>query len=109
MGSVNENQALIIKALAHPTRIEILELLREGEKCVCELSPALGLEQSNVSQHLAILRKYGIINCRKEGLKVMYSVKNKRVFEIIASVNAILLDQLKETETILKTLKGTRT
>jgi len=109
VSSVNENKALIIKALAHPTRIEILELLKEREKCVCELVPELGLEQSNVSQHLAILKKYGIIDCRKEGLKVIYSIKNKRVFEIITSVNAILLDQLRETEITLKTLKGNRT
>ncbi|RQD78047.1 MAG: ArsR family transcriptional regulator, partial [Candidatus Syntrophonatronum acetioxidans] len=57
-----QKKADYFKALSHPTRIKILELLREGELCVCDILEELKLEQSNVSQHLAILRKQGILN-----------------------------------------------
>lgn len=105
MSSITESQARILKALAHPTRLQILEILRSGEKCVCELLPALGLEQSNVSQHLAILREHGLIDYRKEGLRVTYWVKDERVFEIIELINKILVDRLKETEATLNLLR----
>jgi ArsR family transcriptional regulator len=65
-------QSEIFKALAHPTRVQILQLLRNGEKCVCEIVPALKMEQPNVSRHLYVLKKEGILSCRKEGLKVIY-------------------------------------
>lgn len=105
MSSINQNQARILKSLAHPTRLQILEILKDGEKCVCEILPALGLEQSNVSQHLAILRQQEILDFRKEGLKVIYWVRDKRALAIVDLINQILIDRLKETETTLKILK----
>ena len=105
MNSINQNQARVLKALAHPTRLQILEILKDGEKCVCEILPALGLEQSNVSQHLAILRQQGILDFRKEGLRVVYWVKDKRASDIVDLINQILVDRLKETETTLKILE----
>lgn len=81
--SLNVSQAEIFKALAHPTRLRILLLLREGELCVCEIVPALEMEQSNVSRHLAILKKEGILRSRKEGLKVIYSVNDSRIYDIL--------------------------
>lgn len=76
-------QADFIKALAHPTRLQILDLLKSGEKCVCEIFPALNLEQPGVSRHLAILKMAGIVQSRKEGLKVIYRVTDPRIFEIL--------------------------
>jgi len=76
-------QAEIFKALAHPTRLQIVELLREGEKCVCEIVPELGMEQSNVSRHLNHLKKEGVVSCRKEGLKVYYRVSDPGVFQMV--------------------------
>lgn len=76
-------QADIFKALAHPARVKILQLLKNGEKCVCEIVPALGMEQPGVSRHLSILRKEGILSCRKDGLKVIYRVNDPRVFELL--------------------------
>jgi len=102
---ISKSQARLLKALAHPTRLQILEILKDGEKCVCEILPALGLEQSNVSQHLAILRQQGILDFRKEGLKVIYWAKDQRVFAIVELINQILVDRLKETEAALKILK----
>lgn len=72
-----------IKALSHPTRLQILNLLRSGERCVCEIIPELNIEQSSVSRHLALLKKEGLLHSRKEGLKVIYWVPNPLIYEII--------------------------
>ena len=76
-------QADFIKAMAHPTRLQILELLRSGERCVCEIFPALNIEQSSVSRHLAILKREGLLHSRKDGLKVIYWTSDPRIYEII--------------------------
>jgi DNA-binding transcriptional ArsR family regulator len=72
-----------IKALSHPTRLQIMDLLRSGERCVCEIFPELNIEQSSVSRHLALLKKEGLLHSRKEGLKVIYGVSDPIVYEII--------------------------
>lgn len=72
-----------IKALSHPTRLQIIDLLRSGERCVCEIFPELNIEQSSVSRHLALLKKEGLLRSRKEGLKVIYWVSDPLVYEII--------------------------
>ncbi len=83
-------QADTLKAIAHPTRIEILQQLQEGERCVCEIYPALNIEQPNVSRHLSILKKEGIVSSRKEGLKVIYRVNDQRIFKILDLVTEML-------------------
>ena len=70
-----ELRAAALKALGQPTRLRILELLRNGERCVCEIFPAIEEAQSNVSRHLAVLRSAGLVASRKEGLNVHYLVK----------------------------------
>lgn len=88
-----------LKALAHPTRIKILDRLRnEDELCVCHIYEDLELEQSNVSQHLKVLKDQGILTSRKNGLKVMYTVRHKEVFEIINLVKKALHNQLQEEQ-----------
>lgn len=88
-----------LKALAHPTRLKILDRLKdEAELCVCHIYEDLELEQSNVSQHLKILRDQGILTSRKDGLKVMYSVRHKEVFEILDLAKKSLQNQLKEEQ-----------
>lgn len=86
-------QAEIFKVLAHSTRLQIVELLREGEKCVCDIVPELGMEQSNISRHLNSLRKEGIVQCRKEGLKVFYWVSDPMVFEMMDLCTEMLKKQ----------------
>lgn len=94
------------KALAHPTRVRILEQLakREEEICVCELIDHLGIEQSNLSQHLSILRKQQIIVSTKVGLKVMYRIKYPEVLIILDKVQEILAQQFKEGEALMRHL-----
>jgi DNA-binding transcriptional ArsR family regulator len=88
--TVSSHLADYFKALGHPTRLQIIELLREGEKCVCEIIPALQMEQSNISRHLAILKKEGVLSSEKRGLKVIYSCKNEDVYRMIDLSKTIL-------------------
>lgn len=94
------------KALAHPTRIRIIELLAQKDEavCVCELVEALGIEQSNLSQHLSILRQQQIIISTKVGLKVMCRVKDPEVLTVLESVQKILAQQFREGETLMRHL-----
>jgi ArsR family transcriptional regulator len=83
-------KAEVLKAMAQPTRLKILECLRGGERCICEIIPAINGEQSNISRHLALMHKGHLITTRKEGVKVMVKVLDPRVFEIVDLVSAIL-------------------
>ena len=76
-------QAEILKAIAQETRLSILDLLRDGERCVCEIFPAIGQEQSNVSRHLNMMQKAGILTRRKDGLKIFYAIKHLEVLAIV--------------------------
>ena len=79
----------IFKALADPTRLKILECIRNEEKCICEIIPYTGKSQPNVSQHLKVLNHAGIINERKDGTKIMVKASNKDIFKIIDQVKRI--------------------
>ncbi|SHF91356.1 transcriptional regulator, ArsR family [Caldanaerobius fijiensis DSM 17918] len=105
MNQLNSIRAEFYKALAHPTRIKILELLKNGEKCVCNIIEELGLEQSNVSQHLNVLKNQGIVASRREGTFVMYYVLNPRIYDLIDITDKILEMQL---ETVQKELRERR-
>jgi len=72
-----------LKALSDPTRLTIVELLNKGEICACEFVPLTKKAQPTVSQHLRILENAGIIKSRKEGKSVIYSVTNKKIFDLI--------------------------
>lgn len=67
-----EARSRIAKALAHPSRLQMLDALAEGEKCVCELQELVGVDQSTVSKHLAILKQAGLVMDRKVGVKTFY-------------------------------------
>ena len=101
---VYENQAVFLKALGQPTRLQILDLLKNGERCVCEIFPAIDQEQANVSKHLTILRQAGILDSRKEGLRVIYWIKNKEVLDLIKVVSLMLKNQAREQREILSHL-----
>lgn len=76
-------KASIFRALSHPTRIAILELLRDRELSARIIQEKLGLEQANLSQHLAILRSHQIVVNRKEGNQVFYSIRNRMLVEVL--------------------------
>ena len=70
--SKNQTKASIIKALAHPVRLALVEVLGRGEKCVCELVKAVDAERTSVSKHLAILKNTGVISDRRKGVSIFY-------------------------------------
>jgi len=97
-------KANYFKALGHPTRIKILEFLKDKEKCVCEIVPALKGKQANISQHLMVLKRVGLVVDRKEGLSVFYKVRNKKVFEVLDLISEMLRDYLKGEHKLSKVL-----
>ena len=99
-----ELRAEILKALALPTRLKILEFLREGEKCVCEIYPAVNGEQSNISKHLSIMQKANLLTSRKDGIRVLFSVKYREVFDIMDMVNNLLRKYFKENVQLMRTM-----
>jgi len=94
---VLELKAEILRALAQPTRLKILELLRSGEKCICEIVPALNGEQSNISRHISLMQKSHLVTTRKDGVKVMVKVSDPKIFEILDSISLLLKKQILET------------
>ncbi len=94
-------QADMLKAMAHPTRLQILDLLKDGEECVCMIVPELKMEQSNVSRHLNILKKEGLVSSRKEGLKVFYRVTDPKVFELINASSELLKNYWERRQKML--------
>ncbi len=79
----------IFKALADPTRLKILEFIKNDEKCICEIIPHTGKSQPNVSQHLKVMKYAGIVNERKDGTRIMIKVSDNDIFEIIDQVKRL--------------------
>jgi len=84
-----DSEAELLGTLAHPIRLQILELLRHEERCVCDLQAALCQRQATISQHLMALREAGLVTCRKEGLRVYYQLSDPRLLNVLADVRAI--------------------
>lgn len=81
-------KADLLKALGQPTRLRILELLAEGERCVCEIFPAIQGEQSNTSKHLSFLRTHGIVIADRRGMRVFYRLADQRIVRLLDEVEA---------------------
>lgn len=84
---MNEKQAEhiadVLKAMAHPVRLKIVEILEEGEKCVNEIVKAVSGKQSITSQQLNMMKDKGVLACRKDGAKVYYRIENKNVIKLL--------------------------
>jgi len=79
----------VFKALGDPTRLKILEFIKGGEKCICEIIPFTGKSQPNVSQHLKVMKYAGIINERRDGIRIMIKPSNKDIYKIIDQVKRL--------------------
>ncbi len=101
---VLELKAEILKALAQPTRLKILELIRNGEKCICEIVPAINGEQSNISRHISLMQKSHLVTTRKDGVKVMVKVKDPKIFDILDGIGLLLKRQILETGKLVRQL-----
>jgi DNA-binding transcriptional ArsR family regulator len=102
----HELRANLFKALGHPTRVKILEILRQGEICVCELVPKLGLGQSSVSQHLAVLRKQGLVTFDKDGLRVNYRLASPEIGLLLDASTELLRRQVQIQQELLTRLNN---
>lgn len=82
-------QVQIFKVLTHPARLAILEILRDGEHCVCHMEAHLGFRQAYISQQLSVLREAGIIQDRRDGWNIFYRVADARIYEVLDAVRRI--------------------
>lgn len=96
-----EMKARIIKALAHPSRLMMIDALSEGEKCVCELRDLVGADLSTVSKHLSVLKNAGIVADRKEGQQVFYRLRVPCILKFFGCVEAVLQEDAKCREKYL--------
>ena len=86
----HKQRAQVFKALGHPSRLAMVEALLDGEKCVCELQELVGSDMSTVSRHLSVLRNAGLVDDRKDGLKVFYSLRMPCVAGFFECVDEVL-------------------
>jgi len=99
-----ELKAEVLHAMAHPIRLAIVEFLKNGEQCVCDIAGHIGAQRSNVSRHLAVMLRAGVLDCRKDGLRVIYSLKTPCVVDFLSCVSSVLREQMEGTKAILRKL-----
>lgn len=104
MKELIELRAEILKALAQPTRLKIIDFLRGGECCVCEIFPAIAEEQSNTSRHLSMMVSAGVLSRRKDGLKIYYKIKQPEVLQIVDIVTHIVKQEISMRHELLKSV-----
>jgi DNA-binding transcriptional ArsR family regulator len=104
-GELQAFKARFFKALAHPIRIRVVELLVERDRTVQELQAALTLDQSSVSQHLAVLRANQVVTARKEGATVRYALRDPLVGDLLGLARRIFSNQLVGTQDMLRELQ----
>ena len=97
-----ELHAGLCKALADPTRLEILNLLSKGEKSVSELATMMKIRQATLSQHLAVLRQRNVVVTRKQGTTVSYKIANRKMVKACNLIKEVLLEQLESEGRIVK-------
>jgi len=108
MSELSQFKAEFFKALAHPLRIRILDELRKGEMSVNDLGSRLNVEQSNLSQQLAVLRNRNILAARKDGQNVYYSVRDPQLFELLDVARKIFNSHLIDVKDLLSQLVVSR-
>jgi ArsR family transcriptional regulator len=104
---ISELKADLFKALGHPARVRVLELLSEGDHSVSEMQPLVGLEPSHLSQQLAVLRRAGVVTSRKEGAVVVYSLQDPETIELLAVAKRLLINSLGRSQGLLADLQST--
>jgi DNA-binding transcriptional ArsR family regulator len=99
-----EMKAKVLAAMAHPVRLAIVDFLRDGERCVFDIAEHVGSERSNVSRHLAVMLAAGILEHRKDGLRMLYRLKTPCVVGFLACVADVLREQIEDNNAVLKRL-----
>jgi DNA-binding transcriptional ArsR family regulator len=104
---LSEVKTDLFRALAHPARVRVLEVLVDGERSVGELAPLVGIELSHLSQQLGVLRRAGLVTTRKERSNVFYVLRDPLVAELLLVAKRFLLATLLETRDLLAGLAAT--
>jgi ArsR family transcriptional regulator len=99
---LNKMKAQIIQAAGHPIRLAIIDFLSNGEKCVCDIVENVQAQRSNVSRHLSSMVKAGVLENRKDGLKMMYSIKTPCILKFLGCVEDAVKEQIKNQSELLK-------
>lgn len=97
-------KADFLRALSHPIRLKVIEVLKHGEKSVSTLVKQLGVEQSSLSRHLLALRDAGILKSRQERTTVYYGIRDHDIFQVLRPIAMMLRKKFKESERVLATL-----
>jgi len=95
-------KADLVSAAADPIRLAVIDFLAGGEQCVCDIAKFVGAERSNVSRHLAVMLRAGLVDSRKDGLKVMYSLRTPCIMKFISCVTDVIRHQARESSRILE-------
>jgi ArsR family transcriptional regulator, arsenate/arsenite/antimonite-responsive transcriptional repressor len=103
---VYEVKALLFKALGHPVRIQVLHVLREGPSPVADIAARVGVSGSTLSQHLAVLRRAGIVQASRTGSSLIYEVVDARVFSLLETARLMLTSRMRGTTEMLADLEG---
>jgi DNA-binding transcriptional ArsR family regulator len=98
---IHRVKADFFRALGHPARVRILELLRDGELTVGTLQAELGIDSSGASQHLAAMRRQGLLESRREGTNVYYRVRDPRTFQLLETARQLISSYLEESHALL--------
>ena len=96
-----EIQAEFCKAMAHPVRLQIIDLLKHRDVAVHELAEEIGVSQANLSQHLAVLRAKGVVRSDRRGADVVYSLANRKIVEACILIRAILTEQATHQQAMI--------
>ena len=100
-----KKQAEVIKAMAHPLRLAVLDCLKDGEQCVFDIAEYVGSERSNISRHLAIMSSAGILEQRKDGLKVLYRLKTPCIMNFFKCIGGVLKEQIEENKSLMSAIR----
>lgn len=100
-------KADFFRGLGHPVRVRILELLRDGERSVGDLQAALALDSSGTSQHLAALKRLGLLESRRERTSVYYRVRDPRIFQLLEVARQVLTSSLVDAQSLISELQAT--
>ncbi len=102
-------QADVCKTMANPVRMEIIYALKEGAKTVSELVEIMDLTKSNVSQHLAVLKSAEMVNTRRDGQNIFYSIANEKIIEACRLMREVLMEQISKKQQLMDRLKEGKT
>lgn len=106
MQKLKKSQRLIelesesLSAIAQKTRLKLIYILKDGPKCLCEIAPMMDEDMSTISRHLNILKSKGFLDVKKNGVRVIYSIKDNRVFDILDIVDEFIKSEIKEKEVL---------